>query len=140
MVDYNKNINYQTLIVDDDPVLIFLMKKLLTRNSFDSFPQVFENGQEALTFFKEDYNKENTYVILLDINMPVLNGWEFLAAIESFADPENTLVFIVTSSVNQSDLDMAYDNRFVLKLFSKPIFGDTIDFIQAVVNDRLKIK
>lgn len=113
------------LLVDDDRVFILLSKKLIYTSHFHQNPLVFENGLETLQFLKNDYSKDSAYLIFLDINMPKMNGWEFLNAIEEFASPENTFVFMLSSSIDFEDKKKAKNNKFVLKYLSKPILLDT---------------
>lgn len=129
--------SFHTIIVDDDPILIILMKKIIARVGFPSPPISFENGENALDYFRVNYSPNETYCILLDINMPMMNGWEFLDAIKDFANPKNTFVFVVTSSINQVDIDLANANKFVLQFLSKPIFSETIEKLKKVLLEKV---
>ncbi len=68
-------------------------------------------------------NKENDtlYFILLDINMPVMNGWEFLDAINQSAGANQVLIAVVTSSANDLDKQKAHQYKQVLRYLEKPI-------------------
>jgi CheY-like chemotaxis protein len=75
-------------IIDDDKLYVSLVKMLIRKNELAEELLIFENGQDAFEFFKEELTKEMPHlpqVILLDLNMPVMNGWEFLDAVKSFA-------------------------------------------------------
>ena len=129
--------NLTTLVVDDDPIFVMMLKKLLDREPFYKEPKDFGNGQMAMDFLKPNYDPATNYVIFLDINMPVMNGWEFLEGIKEFADPKNTLVFIVTSSINQADLVRAKENDYVIKYLTKPILSATIAELKNWIEERL---
>ena len=67
-------------MVDDDKIFHFIIKKLLLNNNIDVNPTFFENGFEAIEGIKNKLKQgENPPdLILLDINMPILDGWQFL--------------------------------------------------------------
>jgi len=128
---------FRTLIVDDDPIYTMLMKKLLEKNGFDPPLRSFENGRLALDYLKENHKSDEAHVIFLDINMPVLNGWEFLNEIAAFASPAKTFVLIVSSSINQSDVDRANSNEYVIRYLTKPILSDTVEELKNWIASRL---
>lgn len=126
-----------TIIVDDDPVLVFMLQKMIINNGLNDSPISFEDGLQALTYLKENYTVKDNYIILLDINMPEMNGWEFLDVIQSFVNDTNVFVFIVSSSINQGDKDKAKQYSLVISYLEKPIFNDALEFIKTQVNKRL---
>ena len=69
-----------TCIIDDDPIFVFGIKKVMELINFSDSIMVFKNGQEALDNLRPIIlAKENLPdIILLDLNMPVLDGWQFL--------------------------------------------------------------
>lgn len=129
--------NCQTMVVDDDPIYTMLMKKMLESNSFGSSLNDFSNGQTALEFLRENYQTDTIFIIFLDINMPVLDGWEFLDKIADFTTPENTLVLMVSSSIDQSDMDRANSNCYVIKYLAKPVLSSTLVELKAQIESRV---
>lgn len=127
----------QTMIVDDDPIFVMMFKKIIANESFYNSPKDFSNGLLAKEYLKSEYDPSTNYIIFLDINMPVMNGWEFLEHICEFADPKNTMVFIVTSSINQADMVRAKENEYVIKYLTKPILGATLVEIENWIENRL---
>lgn len=128
---------FQTLIVDDDPIFVMMMKKQLQINSLFSNLNTFSNGLLALNHLKEEYSPEDRYVVFLDINMPVMDGWEFLDSLQKFAQPKNTLVFIVSSSINPADSEASAKNPFVVNHLVKPILRDTLKEVQSTIAEKL---
>lgn len=118
------------LIVDDDPVSILILKKNLELIHVTEEITTFSNGKEAFVFFKEQYNEEENYFIFLDINMPHMNGWEFLNEIDPFVKKINTYIFILTSSINKVDMDKATQYLLIEKYLIKPISKDTLKEIK----------
>ena len=96
------------LLVDDDPTNNFLNQRLLKR--FDVAEQVVvaENGQEALLLLQPAGSEAPEFpaIILLDIQMPIMNGIEFLQAYQQLpaAQRRNTTVVVLSTSVDARDL------------------------------------
>lgn len=112
---------YQILIIEDDPIFTFLLEKGI--KSFDIKGEItaFTNGLPAITYLKEDYVKENNYVIFLDLNMPVMNGWQFMEHFIKLGNPSNCMVFILTSSGNKLDIENLTESPLVADFIIKPI-------------------
>ena len=126
----------KTSIVDDDRIYIFGLTKLIEMNSFCQELQVFKNGKEALDSFLKDIEEGNELpeIILLDINMPVMDGWEFL---DEYAKVKHKIknkvkIYMVSSSVNLSDLDKAKSYEDVVDYVIKPIKSADL---QKISND-----
>jgi two-component system chemotaxis response regulator CheY len=124
-------------VVDDDKIYHFLIKKLLKKNNIDINPCFFENGQEAINGLKSKINNNESTpdLILLDINMPVLDGWQFLEEfknIKSFIKNE-IAIYIISSSDNLTDKNRAKDfDEEIKDYYLKPVTGDAIKTIFAV--------
>lgn len=125
--------NYYVLVVDDDPVFSLLTTKFLEKIHFDENLKKFKNGQEALTFFENHYNQKDVFLILLDINMPVMNGWEFLETITIKAYSRNTFVYMITASVEENDKEKASSYKIVRGYESKPLTAEKLERIKKEV-------
>lgn len=125
------------MIIDDDPVLVMVMEKIMARSGFHAAPLSFDNGQSGIDFLRADYDPQTDYVIFLDINMPIMNGWQFLQELGDFAQPANTLVFVVSSSTDRQDMETAKKDRFVVKYLTKPVLSDTFIATKAIVDEKL---
>lgn len=111
-------------IVDDDLIARLLIKKRLEKESFSSSILEFENGKEALNaYFKFEGKVEEPELILLDLNMPVMDGWTFLDSIGQRASKSSTLpsVAILTSSIDQEDRDQAKQYSNIISFLKKPL-------------------
>ena len=94
------------LLVEDDRATIFLNKFIIGKVDCTENIQVAENGQEALEFLKSGIEDEHLIpnLILLDINMPSINGWEFLEEFKKLEiDKKNKIVIVMLSSSNNPD-------------------------------------
>jgi len=129
------------LIIDDSEIDRYLLKRHLSDTGLDS--DVFEvsNGMEALEFFhqreKDECLRQEGYpptLIFLDINMPLLNGWDFLeqfSAIKASFDVHSCVVMMFTSSNHQSDLEEMKKYDFVKGYLVKGSF--TVDELREKI-------
>lgn len=115
----------KVMIVEDDPMVTYLHKALLIKRNICKDPLIFMNGVEAFDFLINDstLEEETQYLILLDINMPLMNGWEFLEALEDCEVAKRTAVLIVTSSPDIEDRLMAEKFAQVLGYIEKPLIN-----------------
>lgn len=92
-------------VIDDDPITIYGIKKML--NSLDHCTTIttYENGQQAILEMKSLIASEGNVpdVIFLDINMPVMDGWQFLEEFISLPIKKRVRINIVTSSIDPRD-------------------------------------
>ncbi len=124
-------------LVDDDDVFVFLTKKTIEQTKLVDLIKVFGNGLDAINFLKE--NKNNVAVlpeiILLDLSMPIMNGWQFL---EEFTKINPSLgkkitIYICSSSISQDDITRAKSINEVSDYIIKPITKDKlIDLIEKL--------
>ncbi len=115
-----------TYIIDDDKIFVFVLKKIILKN--ENFNEVldFKNGEEVLKILSD---KSNTFpnIILLDINMPVIDGWQFLEQIEKLPNKEKLNVFIMSSSIDTNDIEKSKSFSTVKDFISKPINNDKLN-------------
>lgn len=109
------------ILVDDDAVVLFLHKMLLERSSLPSPSGVFKNGKEALDFISRKKSFTIPCLVLLDINMPIMNGWEFLEAVQKEQFQDKIYVAMVTSSINSHDANNALKYPQVIEYIEKPL-------------------
>ncbi len=102
---------YDILLVDDDDVYLFIAKHIFKKLSENLNVESFTDGEQALNFFKDcvKYNHNTPDVLLLDINMPYLDGWGFLEEYEKLRPNlnEKINVYLVTSSDQECDRERA---------------------------------
>ncbi len=131
------------LCVDDDPITLMLCKMVINRSEFAKQIITAQNGDEALQFFDDlrlnnlgtaipDYPK----LIFLDLNMPVMGGWEFL---DHFSKEEYRVAFpeceviVLSSTIDPEDIDKAKTYPMVLDFLSKPISKEMLDDLKSVI-------
>ena len=91
-------------LVDNDPVILYLHQVLLKRSGLPSEIFSFRNDREVLGFLSCEEKPLEPILLLLDKNMPVMNGWEFLDAIPEHWGKEDLSVGVVSSSINSQNL------------------------------------
>lgn len=111
----------EVIIIDDDEIVVLIQKKMIVKSSFHNNPLSFKNGKLGLDYILSNTEKDTTYFILLDINMPVMNGWEFLDAINQSTIANQVLIAVVTSSTNESDKQKAFEYKQVIRYIEKPV-------------------
>lgn len=123
----------KVVLVDDDPVVLYLHQVLLKRSGLPSEVFSFRNGREALDFLSYEEEPLEPILVLLDINMPVMNGWEFLDAIQKHKGKEQFFVGVVSSSINSQDLTTSRKYCQVIDYLEKPVSKEAIQRLQKKV-------
>lgn len=113
----------KVLIIDDDSIVLFIQEKMLKKYGITDDPISFQDARKALDFLKIQ-KVEDIFLILLDINMPGMNGWEFLDTIQGMEISEKVFVYMVTSSIDGYDKEKAKNYKNVISFIEKPISVD----------------
>ncbi len=114
-------------VIDDDMIYHMIIKKVIERtNQFETI-QFYKDGIYALQDFK-DPEVVLPEMILLDINMPQMDGWQFLESLikhrPTFKD--ETIIYIVTSSIAHSDREKAKSFDEISGFLSKPVSVESL--------------
>ncbi|MFP5040756.1 response regulator [Parasediminibacterium sp. JCM 36343] len=110
--------NLKVLIVDDDPVVVLMHKRIVANCNLSNAPLTFKNGKEAFEYISNT-NDNSVYLVLLDINMPVMNGWDFLNSIQEMPNDSRFFVMMVSSSVSEPDKEKAKEYSQVIGYLEK---------------------
>ncbi|MCE7065015.1 response regulator [Dyadobacter sp. CY326] len=131
----------QFIVVDDDSV-----NNLVCRYTIASFApaariQLFTNPGKALASIETEFGDEAedlNATLFLDINMPEINGWEFLDAFSLFPEKLRAQIniIILSSSIDPEDLRNAENHPLVRGYYSKPLSKETLHQIYNVNNER----
>ena len=130
------------LLVDDDNLCLLIAKKLLRVHFPEDFKYESEPFDDPVKGFDQAINylqtikeagKNELIIVLLDINMPVLDGWNFLTLLAE-KDPDNEIkVFMHSSSLNESDKQRALEFTRVLHYFNKPMTPEKIHLLHSKI-------
>jgi len=129
-MNYN-NKPVSVLLIDDDEINNFISVKLIKKALLNAEITACLNGALAIDQLRDIQNTDPSKLpdyILLDINMPVMNGWEFLDEYKRLAiDPlGHSKIFIISSSVFSNDINKARSYELVHSFISKPLNVDKI--------------
>jgi len=127
-------------IVDDDDIYQFTVVKTLELLEFEKNIMSFSDGEEALNFLINNFNKNQKLpdVIFLDINMPIMDGFQFMEEYGKIKSrlSKKTVIYMVSSSVDPIDIEKAKRISDVSDYIIKPIEPGKLknvmeDFVKA---------
>lgn len=123
-------------IVDDDFIYQTIVKKIIQKTDVFSAHSSFSNGKEAINTLKNTLEENKLYlpdIILLDINMPVMDGWEFMEEIKKIDYNINNQIkiYIVSSSIAIEDKNKSKSYTDIVGYIPKPI---TVKDLLAIVS------
>jgi len=122
------------LLIDDGVIDNYIFETLLKRSGKDVITTVCPNGKIAIDKLEELQLKDKAILpeyIIVDLNMPTMNGWEFLNEYQRLGIDSalNSKVYVITSSIFESDYNRSQDYSFVKGFISKPINSKTLNSI-----------
>lgn len=124
---------HKILCVDDDPITLMLYKMVIAKASFTEEIITAKNGQEALDYYnnlKTNGEPHSPELIFLDLNMPVMGGWEFL---DNFIKSDyqefntKTKVIVLSSTIDPTDIEKSKTYSIVIDFLSKPITKEMLE-------------
>jgi CheY-like chemotaxis protein len=117
-------------IIDDDPIYQIIMKKIIVKSEIFSSNFSFPDGKEAIDSLKKIILKNEKFpdIILLDIEMPILDGWGFMEEFALLKPQINAeiKIYISSSSIAIEDKERAQNNPGILGYMSKPVTLDNL--------------
>lgn len=113
------------MLIDDDPVFVFLVTKMLETISGTVKIDTFADGQLAMNHISAYKNRADLLpdIIFLDLNMPVMDGWGFLELYEDMQAEfeKNISLYILSSTVTPGDIEQASGYPAVIDFLIKPL-------------------
>lgn len=132
----------KVICVDDDPIALLLSKLVISKANFASQIITCVNGEEAMKYLekpetiKENSNSERPLLILLDLNMPVMDGWEFLEQFSTKMQEQysSTKIILLSSSIDPNDIKKSKDFSMVVDFLPKPLTKEMLALISEKIN------
>ena len=124
------------MVIDDDDVDIRMLKRGMKKSGFDNRIEIANDGEAALCKLRQlsDADKSHSpYIVLLDLNMPVMNGFEFLTALRQDENLKQAVIFVLTTSDRAEDRQLAYSHNvagYLLKDDAGPNFSNHLSMLQ----------
>jgi CheY-like chemotaxis protein len=122
------------VLIDDDEGINYINKRILEIHEIGGPITSYISAVEALNFLTENHkqNKALPKLILLDLMMPIMNGFEFLEELEKLdLDlPAEFKIIVLSSTELEEDIDRAKKNKYVINFFSKPISKENIEYLK----------
>lgn len=120
-------------IIDDDKIYHFLLKNLLKQNGINVVSSFFCNGEDALQNIRQCEDETSLPdLILLDVNMPIMDGWQFLEEFKKLREKlsKQTIIYMISSSNDEVDISKAKGFGEIVKdYFLKPICREDLNKI-----------
>jgi len=118
------------IIVDDSQLDCFIAEKIIHNAGIYSNVKSFMEATEALETIKKLIPEpgDSKTIIILDIQMPVMNGFQFVEAFEKLPEniQSNYALFLFSSSINENDKNRIGNYPTIRRFFGKPISKDTV--------------
>ena len=116
----------RVMVIDDDKIFNLMATILLRNTGITDNPISCTSGQEALALLQKHTAEDTTFLLFLDINMPMMNGWEVLALLEEGYHDSRIYVVMVTSSIDKVDQAKAMAHKRVIDYMVKPIMREKL--------------
>jgi len=130
--------NKRTYIIDDDKLTARLVSILLTTYGFSDDIKLFNNSELAMEDLTKNATEIDTLpdIILLDINMPIMDGWQFLEEYKNLPIKKDISIFIITSSIDPIDLETSKKFPIIRSYIQKPINSEKLKFMTRLIEQQ----
>lgn len=118
-------------IIDDDEIIFYLTKEIIKSVQFSESTETFQDGLQAINKLKEVIKNGEKLpdVILFDLNMPVMDGWEFVEEFLHLDLKKEIPLFVFTSSIDPADKEKANSFPAIKGFIQKPLTVHKLDKI-----------
>lgn len=128
---------FNFILIDDSSFDLFIYEKLILKSGIGNSVRPFNSAQDALDFLISQQEDLPDTVILLDLQMPGMNGFEF---IEAFALLNQSLkdrirIYMLSSTIDTRDIEKAKASDYIIDLLSKPL---EVPLLKSILNEKTK--
>jgi CheY-like chemotaxis protein len=129
----------RVICIDDDPLCLLLAEVVLKQSNVTNEIHLAESGPAALSLLNrihstgQQASQDLSTLIFLDLNMPVMNGWEFLDAFNKDYQHlcDRVKIVILTSSIDTADIIKSRQYKIVSDYISKPITAEVLNKLKS---------
>lgn len=123
----------ELLIIDDDEIFLIVITRMFEKLGAEFQIVNAKNGIDGLKLISDrlDDNEPIPDLVMLDLNMPLCDGWEFLDEVKHVANSISLNIFVVSSTVDQYEIGKVKSYPFVKKMYSKPLSAEVLTEIIA---------
>jgi len=117
------------IVIDDSKLDCFIAEKIIRNTGKSESITCFQQAKDALDYISTAHPDEHSHtIILVDIQMPVMNGFEFVEAFEQLPLhlTSNYTLYIISSSINDTDLSKVHNYPSVKQFLNKPINSNSL--------------
>lgn len=126
---------HSVMVIDDNHIDLYVSARIITKTGFAESILQFSSAREALNYLRQNDNNADALpdVIFVDIYMPEMSGFEFMAAYDKLPDALKThcRVYITSSSLDENDIARANSDPNVIAFHEKPVSVDFLEKISA---------
>lgn len=125
----------KTLLIDDSDIDLFIQRRFLEVYDFSNQLVSYKSATEALNWLRNINGHEPPELIFLDLNMPEVDGFEFLKSFDLLPEKvrSKTRIVVLTSSNSSQDRDMAFANKNVIQFITKPLKQSDIELLHELM-------
>ena len=123
----NKKLNF--IVIDDSKLDCFIAEKIIKNTGKSESIKSFLQAKDALQYISTAPTDDHSHtIILVDIQMPVMNGFEFVEAFEELPTNITThyTIYVISSSINENDLNRVHNFASVKQFLNKPLTSNNL--------------
>jgi len=124
----------KVMVIDDNTIDLYVTARIMSKTHFCNDLLQYSSALDALKYFRENTKNEAAWpdVILVDIYMPEMSGFEFMEAFGHFPEAlkKYPKIFIVSSSIDAHDIERAANNPYVMAFQEKPLSPEFLESIE----------
>jgi len=127
----------KTVLIDDSDIDLFIQRRFLEVYNFSEELLQYKSAEEALNWLRKLTTEPAPDIIFLDLNMPEVDGFDFLKDFSQLPDniTGKSKIVVLTSSNSSKDRDQVFENKNVIQFITKPLKQSDIEALRKLVSN-----